>query len=233
VRFNTARKQDRVRVFEIAACFGREQGGFRQTERVAGMCCGAARPEQWGERSREVDFFDVRADVEAIIARDGLRFEPAAHPAFHPGQCARIHVGEEPAGWIGALHPAWLQKYELPAATIGFELDLQAIRSSALPVYRPLSRFQSVRRDIAVVADEALSAQAVQSSIFDAGAPLATLVTLFDMYLGEGIPKGRKSLAFRVLLQDTEKTLTDAEVEACIQRIVKVLQEKHGAVLRS
>ncbi len=233
VRFNTARKQDRVRVFEIAACFGREEGGFRQAERLAGMCCGAARPEQGGERSRAIDFFDVRAAVEAIVARDDLSFEPAAHPAFHPGQCARIRAGGEAVGWIGALHPAWLQKYELPAATVGFEIDLQAIRGVALPVFRALPRSQFVRRDIAVVVDERVPADAVQCSIVEAGAPLTSLVTLFDMYLGEGIPKGRKSLAFRVLLQDTEKTLTDADVEACTQRIVKVLEEKHGAVLRS
>jgi phenylalanyl-tRNA synthetase beta chain len=155
------------------------------------------------------------------------------HPAFHPGQCARVLVADAPAGWLGAVHPGLLQKYELPGAAIGFELDLHAIRARPLPAYQALARFQYVRRDIALIVDDAVPAQALQASIVDAGRPLVRLVTLFDMYAGEGIPKGRKSLAFRVLLQDTEKTLTDAEVESQTQKIVKVLQEKHGAVLRS
>jgi phenylalanyl-tRNA synthetase beta chain len=233
IRFNTARKQERVRVFEVAACFRREPGGFGQTERLAAVCCGPARAEQWGERTRAVDFFDVRADVEALVMRADLRFEPAAHPAFHPGQCARVFLGADAAGWIGAFHPALIQKYDLPAATVGFELDLAAIRAGVLPHYQPLPRFQPVRRDIAIVVDASVPAQALQAAILHAGAPLARAATVFDLYLGEGIKKGKKSLAFRVLLQDTEKTLTDAEVEACCLGIVNFLQEKHGAVLRS
>jgi phenylalanyl-tRNA synthetase beta chain len=222
-----------VRVFEVATCFERTSAGFRQNERLAGLCYGSARPEQWGERSRGVDFFDVRADLEAVIAQENIRFEPSEHPAFHPGQCARVLLGAEPAGWVGALHPAWQQKYELPAASVGFELDLSAIRARSLPVYSPLPRMQPVRRDIALVVDEALSAALIHAAIVDAGKPLVSVVTLFDVYAGEGISKGRKSLAFRVLLQDTEKTLTDAEVDAQMQHIVEVLQQKHGALLRS
>ncbi|MGH8664557.1 MAG: phenylalanine--tRNA ligase subunit beta [Burkholderiales bacterium] len=233
VRFNIARKQERIRVFEVATCFERDGAGLRQNERLAGLCYGNAHPEQWSERSREVDFFDVRADLEAVIAPGELRFEAAAHPAFHPGQSARVLLGGEPVGWIGALHPGWQQKYELPATTVGFELVLDAIRARALPVYHPLPRVQPVRRDMALVVDETLSAALLQRAIIDAGRPLVSVATLFDVYAGEGILEGRKSLAFRVLLQDTEKTLTDAEVDAQMQQIVKVLQQKHGAVLRS
>jgi phenylalanyl-tRNA synthetase beta chain len=233
VRFNVARKQERIRVFEVAACFERDGEGFRQSERLAGLCYGAAHPEQWGERSRNVDFFDVRADLEAVIAPGELCFEPALHPALHPGQSARVLLGGEPVGWLGALHPGWQQKYELPAATVGFELDLDAIRARSLPVYRPLPRLQPVRRDMALVVDETLPAAVLQRAIIDAGRPLVTAVTPFDVYAGEGIPQGRKSLAFRVLLQDTEKSLTDAEVDLQMQQIVKVLEQKHGAWLRS
>jgi phenylalanyl-tRNA synthetase beta chain len=116
---------------------------------------------------------------------------------------------------------------------VGFELDLNAIRVRPLPAYRPLPRFQPVRRDIALVVDEAVPAARLQEVIIRAGAPLVNAVVLFDVYAGEGIGKGRKSLAFRVLLQDTEKTLTDAEVDARMQHIVKVLEQDHGAVLRS
>ena len=233
VRFNVARKQERIRVFEVAACFERDAEGFRQGERLAGICYGAAHPEQWGERSRDVDFFDVRADLEAVIAHEEMRFEPAPHPAFHPGQSAQVLLGGEPVGWIGALHPGWQQKYELPAATVGFELDLAAIRARALPVYRPLPRVQPVRRDMALIVDETLAAAVLQRAIIDAGKPLVRVATLFDVYAGQGIPEGRKSLAFRVLLQDTEKTLTDAEVDSRMQHIVNVLEQKHGALLRS
>jgi phenylalanyl-tRNA synthetase beta chain len=233
VRFNVARKQERVRIFEIATCFRREGTAFSQVERLAALCHGAALPEQWGARARDVDFFDVRADLEAIVASREVRLEPQAHPAFHPGQSARVFVNGAPAGWIGSLHPRWLQKYDLPAATVGFELELDAVRASAVPRYRPLPRMQPVRRDLALLVDTALPAALVQAEILAAGKPLVSTVTLFDVYLGEGIPKGRKSLAFRVLLQDTEKTLTDPDVEAKIQHIVNVLKQKHGALLRS
>lgn len=232
VRFNVARKQERVRIFEVATCFERETAGFRQTERVAGLCYGSAYTEQWGERSRAVDFYDVRADLGAVIGHEQLRFEPGVHPAFHPGQCARVLIGGDEVGWIGALHPACQQKYELPSAVVGFEIDLDAIRSRVLPAYQPLPRSQPVRRDIALLVDEDLPAARLRDAIFDAGKPLVRAVVVFDVYTGQGIPDGRKSLAFRVLLQDTERTLTDGEVDAHLQHIVNVVQQKHGAALR-
>src|SRR5690606_21241186 len=159
----------------------------------------------------------------AVVGRDDVTFEPDRHVAFHPGQCARVLVGGKPAGWIGALNPALLQKYDLPDAAVGFELDVRAIQARPLPVHRPLPRLQPVRRDLALVVDETLPAAQLQAEIAAAGKPLVVDVTLFDVYAGEGVPKGRKSLAFRVLLQDTDKTLTDAEVEAQVRQVVKVL----------
>jgi phenylalanyl-tRNA synthetase beta chain len=180
-----------------------------------------------------VDLFDVRGDMEAMLGSARLVFEAAAHPAFHPGQCARVLVDGTRAGWLGALHPGLLQKYELPAAAVAFELDLAALLARELPVYRPIARFQPVRRDLALLVDAALPATVIEQEIAHAGAPLVTAVTLFDVHSGAGLPAGRKSLAFRVLLQDTEKTLTEAEVEAQIQGVLRVLQEKHGAILRT
>jgi phenylalanyl-tRNA synthetase beta chain len=153
--------------------------------------------------------------------------------AFHPGQCARLWIDGSAAGWVGALHPALLQKYEIADAAVGFEVDLGALQRRRLPSYQPIPRFQSVRRDIALLVDSGLPAQLVRDEIEQAGSPLVSGVTLFDVYAGDGVPAGRKSLAFRVLLQDTEKTLTEAEVEAQIQRILRVLQEKHRAILRA
>jgi len=231
-RFNVARKQERVRIFEVAACFARTSEGFEQVERVAGLCYGSAMPEQWGDGGRLVDFFDVRGDLEALLGGARLSFVPAEHPAFHPGQTAQVLFAGRMAGWLGAIHPRWLQKYELAATAVAFELDLATIRTADLPVYQPLSRFPPVRRDIAIVVDESVSAAALKESIQSNRIPLVNDVNLFDVYRGKGVPDGKKSLAFRVLLQDTEKTLTDAEIEIEVRKIITILQEKHGATLR-
>jgi phenylalanyl-tRNA synthetase beta chain len=232
VRYNAARRQERMRIFEAAACFSRTAEGFGQTQRLTGLCYGPAHAEQWGRRSRPVDFFDVRGDLEAVLGAQRLRFEQATHPALHPGQCARVLVDGTAAGWLGAVHPRLLQKYELAAAVVAFELDLACLDRARLPHYEPISRFQPVRRDLAFLVGAEVAAGAVAEAIAAAGAPLVRAVTLFDVYAGEGLPDGRKSLAFRVLLQDTEKTLTEAEVEQTLQRILQVLQEKYGATLR-
>jgi phenylalanyl-tRNA synthetase beta chain len=231
-RFNIARKQERVRIFETAACFSGGADGFKQVERMTGLCYGSAMPEQWGDGGRIVDFFDVRGDLEALLGAAHLSFVPAVHPAFHPGQTAQVFFGGRSAGWLGVLHPRWLQKYELAATAVAFELDLAMIRATDLPAYQPLSRFPPVRRDLAIMVDEGVPASALKASILRGGAPLVNDVNLFDVYRGKGVPDGRKSLAFRVLLQDTEKTLTDSEVEAAVRKITTVLQEKHGATLR-
>jgi len=232
VRFNVARKQDRVRIFEVAACYAREGDGFAQTERIAGIAYGGALPEQWGDGGRPVDFFDVRGDLEAVFGGPRLAFIPEAHPAFHPGQTARILCDGRAAGWVGTLHPRWLQKYELPAMAVGFELDAAVMRAVDLPTYRQISRFPPVRRDLAIVVDNGVPAACIRDEILASGAPFATDATLFDVYRGKGVPEGRKSLAFRVLLQDTEKTFTDQEVEALIRIIIKNLEENQGGSLR-
>ena len=233
IRTNVARKQDRVRIFEVAACFERSADGFRQVDRVAGLCIGLAAPEQWGMPKRAIDFFDVRGDLEALLGSHRLRLAAEAHPAFHPGQCARVHIDDRPAGWLGTLHPRWIQKYELPSAPVGFELDIDAIATLPMPRSLPISRFPPVRRDLAFFVDTDVRIEQLIETIYAAGGPLLAEAALFDVYRGAGVPEGKKSLAFRVLLQDTEKTLTDAEVEEVRQRVVSLLQKNHGAALRS
>lgn len=232
VRFNIARKLDRVRIFEVAACYSRAGAEYEQTERIAGIACGSALPEQWGDGGRGVDFYDIRGDLEAVVGARRLSFVAGSHPAFHPGQTAQVVCDGQPAGWIGALHPRLLQQYELPVATVGFELAAGAVCSRAVPKFEPVSRFPLVRRDLAIFVDVGISAADVCNEILASGAPLVVEATLFDVYRGKGVPEGRKSLAFRVLLQDTEKTLTDQEVEALIQQIINNLIKKQGATLR-
>lgn len=232
LQFNVARKQDRVRLFEVAACYCKGPTGFVQEERVAGIALGSAYTEQWGLKSRAVDYFDVRADVEAILGTVRATFSPSDHPAFHPGRSATVRVGDGVIGWIGALHPRLVQKYELPSAAVAFELRTAPILKRAVSTYESVSRFPPVRRDLSLVAPDSESAESLRDAIAGAGGPLVTDVVLFDVYRGIGLPDGKKSLAFRVLLQDTEKTLTDVDVEALIREICRVLEQNHNAVLR-
>jgi phenylalanyl-tRNA synthetase beta chain len=231
LRTNLARKQPRVRLFEIGACFMSEAGIYAQEERLAGLAYGDAQGEQWASASRNVDFYDVKGDVEALFAPHSLTFEAAVHPASHPGRSARMLLDGIAIGWLGELHPQWQQQYDLPAAAIWFEVQLSALRQSALPKLTDISRYPPVRRDIAVLVDEAVSAQMLLDAMRAQKAPFVAELTLFDVYRGQGVEEGKKSLAFRVLLKDTQKTLTDSEIEPSIASLIQALQ-KIGAKLR-
>jgi phenylalanyl-tRNA synthetase beta chain len=200
--------------------------------RVGGAAYGPALPEQWDAPDRAVDFFDVKGDVEALCAPLAARFEPAAHPAFHPGRSARVLVAGKPAGWLGELHPKWLQRYELPQPPVLFELDAASLLELPLPDPRMPSRFPPVVRDIALVFDEAIPWQAVLDTLEAEKPPIVRSVRLFSVYRGPGLPPGRKSLAFRVVMQHTERTLTDAEADAARETLVGLLGRKFSASLR-
>ena len=231
LRSNLARRQPRVRLFEIGGCFAVEAGHYIQRERVAGLAYGTALPEQWGVPARNVDFYDVKSDVEALFAPVVLRFVAAVHPASHPGRSAQIWLGTKAIGWIGELHPQWQQQYELPQPVIWFEVDLAALMQGSVPGVTEISKFPPVRRDLAVVVDESVAVQSLLDAMRSENAPNVVELALFDLYRGKGVEDGKKSLAFRVLLQDTQKTLTDAEIEPSVARLVGVLQ-RLGAQLR-
>ncbi len=228
---NLARRQSRVRLFESGACFAAAKDGYEQHERVAGLCYGTTLPEQWGAAARNVDFYDVKGDVEALFAPCALRFVAEPHPASHPGRSARIYAGGQAVGWIGELHPQWQQHYELPQPAVWFEVELEALTQIVTPHAGEISRFPPVRRDIAVVVDEGIAAQALLDAMHNAKAPYVTELALFDLYRGKVVGDGKKSLAFRVLLQDTQKTLTEIEIDRSVACLVAVLQQ-HGAKLR-
>jgi phenylalanyl-tRNA synthetase beta chain len=242
VRYNLNRKLSRVRVFEVGRAFLRdpqvpdgelEVGGVRQPVRVAAIASGPALEEQWGVRERPVDFFDLKGDVEALFAPHQPRFAPAAHPALHPGRAARIELDGRPAGWIGEIHPRWQQKYELPGPAVVCEVDAEPLLAVPLPGLNEVSRFPPVVRDLAVVVDEGVSAQALLDALSGARPGLVQEVRLFDLYRGEGVRKGKKSLAFRVVMQDTGKTLTDAEVDAAMADLDELLTARFGAQRRT
>jgi phenylalanyl-tRNA synthetase beta chain len=231
LRSNLARKQPRVRLFEIGGCFAAEAGGYSQHERLAGLAYGDVQPEQWGVPARSVDFYDVKGDVEALFAPRKLSFQAAQHPASHPGRSARILMDGREIGWIGEMHPQWQQQYGLPQAVVWFEVELEALAQSHVPRVKDISRFPPVRRDVAVLVDETVDAQTLLDAMQGASAPYVADIGLFDVYRGKGVEQGKKSLAFRVLLQDTQKTLTDSEIEPSVALLVAALQQ-NGAQLR-
>ncbi len=232
--YNTNRQQGRVRLFESGLRFLPEASGLRQERVIAGLIHGDAQPEQWGEAVRPVDFFDLKGDVEAMLALSGLDVAvvAAAHPALHPGQSARIETNGILLGWMGALHPAVVDKLGLAGGALVFELALEPLLQGRLPRFRELSRFPAVRRDIAVVVDNSVPAVAVLAVIRQAAPTSMQELKLFDLYTGKGIDSGRKSLALGLTLQADSRTLTDSEVDAALDAILAALKAELGATLR-
>jgi phenylalanyl-tRNA synthetase beta chain len=246
-RYNVNRKASRIRVFEAGAVFHKNAAiadgplavaGFEQPKRVAALAYGPVAEEQWGQPSRNVDYFDVKADLEALFAPRTLRFVKAEHPALHPGRTAHVLLGEQVIGVIGELHPKWQQKYELPLAPVVFEVDADALQQRDLPVYTEISKFPAVSRDIALVVKQSIGAQqlldvfAAEKEANPACAILQALV-LFDEYQGKGLESDEKSLAFRCTLQDTQNTLQDDKVDLAVSALVAAAGSRLGARLRA
>jgi phenylalanyl-tRNA synthetase beta chain len=250
LRHNLNRRADRIRVFESGRVFLHDPAikaaelaieGFAQPKMIGALAYGPVLDEQWGAVSRNVDFFDVKSDVEALFAPVVPRFVKAEHPALHPGRSARIEIDGRAVGWIGDLHPRWLQKYDLPLAPVLFEIEADALIQRALPVPSEVSKFPPVRRDIAVVVDQDVNVQSVLDTLESARSePVCkhvARVVLFDEFRPKSSTSGglgahEKSLAFRVTLQDTGGTLQDETVETAIKMLVEYLARVHGARLR-
>jgi phenylalanyl-tRNA synthetase beta chain len=230
---NLNRKQPRVRVFELARVFLKQaDGSVKQPERVAALAWGPRQPEQWGVKAEKVDFFDIKGEVEALLAPRVAEFAKAANPAFHPGRCAEVKLDGKVVGVLGELHPRWVQAYDLPSAPVLFELDLDLVLATERVRAQPVSKFQAARRDLALVVDDAVTVAEMLASFNKAAPAIVTEVALFDLYCGKGVEEGKKSLAFRVHLQDAAKTLTDEEVEAAVKALLDQVAQDHGAVLR-
>jgi phenylalanyl-tRNA synthetase beta chain len=246
LRFNTARKASRVRVFEMGRIFLRDASiqstdssveGFHQPMRIAGLASGGADSLQWGRKEHSVDFFDVKGDVEVLLAPRKALFVPAVHPAMHPGRCAQIELEGRVIGHLGELHPQWCQAYELASAPIIFELELDAVLQKPLPEFTPISKLQPVQRDIAVVVDDAVTHADLMAAVW--AAPTSGVLRdaqLFDVYRPKAhaeapLEKGAtdRSLAVRLTLNSDESTLTEQEIELAVKTIVDQLQLKLGA----
>lgn len=232
--YNRARQQDRLRLFEAGVCFALREGAVVETARLAGLAAGRALPEQWASASRAVDFYDVKAEIVSLLgaAADEYRFVPDAHPALHPGRCARILRGGRPCGWLGELHPQLVQSLDLPEAAIVFELDWEAIREVPVPKAAALSEFPSSRRDLAVVVAETVDAEALLDCARRAGGALLAHALIFDIYRGKGLAEGEKSVALGLLFNDASRTLTLPEIDTAVAAIAQALTHELKAAIR-
>jgi len=232
LRNNLARKLERVRIFETGRVYLRGDERYDQPSHLGGLAYGPVAPEQWGEETRAVDFFDVKGDLEALAAPRELATEQVQHPMLHPGRSARVLVEGIEIGWLGELHPRIVKEFELPRAPVAFEVRLDALVARDLPAGRPVSRLPVVRRDMAVVVDDSVPAEAVLAALAEVKPPHVDSIQLFDVYRGQGILTGQKSLAILVLMQDTERTLTDVEIDATMGDLLQVLVIRFAATLR-
>jgi phenylalanyl-tRNA synthetase beta chain len=245
VRYNLARKALRGRVFEIGRVFWRDASaaagalsvaGVDQPLRLGGLAWGAVDEAQWGSAERVVDFFDVKGDVEAVLLPERAVFVPAEHPALHPGRSARIEIGGIAVGHIGELHPRWRQAYDLPSAPVLFEVDLAALLARRLPAFAALPRQQSVWRDVALMASDAVTHEALISAILATPNPLIRSAQLFDVFKPPSQPgkdaAGERSLAVRIELLDEAQPLTDERTDGAISELLARLQAQLGVHLR-
>jgi phenylalanyl-tRNA synthetase beta chain len=251
LKFNLDRKAPRVRVFEIGRVFLRDASvtntdttvqGFNQPMRVAGLASGQAQTLQWSGETG-VDFFDVKGDVEALLAPLQASFEPAEHPAMHPGRCARVVMDGRAIGFVGELHPRWRQTYDLTQTPVLFELELDAVLARRVPAFQTVPKHQAVERDIAVIVAEGVTHAALMAAIH--AAPTNGLLreaVLFDVYRPKagstaagagGLNPGEKSLAVRLQLSDEQATLTDEQIETAVSAILAKLVSDVGARLRA
>jgi phenylalanyl-tRNA synthetase beta chain len=191
-------------------------------------------PEQWADKIRDVDFYDIKAHVEALTSKT-LNFKSGDKTplALHPGQAAEIFLDGQSLGWVGKLHPKWQQHFSLSKAPYLFELKVSKLLQEKAFQYEEISKFLPLRRDIAIVIDESVEVDAILNAVYKAKIPFLNKMALFDVYQGKGIPENKKSVAFLILMQDTSKTLVDSEADSSVSKIVELLEKQFGATLRN
>jgi len=235
---NQHRQQDRIRLCEHGTRFAGSGTQALEVQSLAGIACGSRLPEQWGlgpEARVPVDFYDVKADVMALLRTtgdaDAFRFEPAVHPALHPGRSARVLRRGAAIGWIGELHPKLVASIDFTYPPVLFELDVAGI-PTRVPRYQEVSRFPQVRRDLAVVVDESVTLSSLTERVTLATSNLLRELRVFDVYRGPGLEQGRKSVALGLIFQDISRTLTDDDVERLMASVVADLRENLNARIR-
>lgn len=236
LQYNLARQQDRVRLFESGLRFVRRDGHLLQEPGLAGLVYGSSADEQWAEETGPVDFFDLKADLESILGQvedlAEYSFEAGRQVVLHPGQTAIIKRQQAEIGSIGMLHPEIQSRLDIVGNVYLFEISLNAIASGGIPAFTPVSRFPAIRRDLAIVVDQSVPVGDILATARGAAPDIIRDIKVFDVYLGEKIDFGLKSIALSLILQETSRTLTDEEVEETATIVLDSLASKHSARLR-
>ncbi|RPI61029.1 MAG: phenylalanine--tRNA ligase subunit beta, partial [Lysobacterales bacterium] len=236
-RLNVSRQRQRVRLFELGPQFAPAERGVAQTQVVAGLALGTRAAEHWDGAGAEVDYFDVKGDVEAVLrltrAPEEFRFEAGTHPALRPGSTARVLRRDRLVGWVGALHPELAKRIDKKRTAIVFALELDALTPAALPTFVRYSKFPSIRRDLAIVVDDGVSADALKKAARAAVGELLQDVRVFDVYRGKGVDSRRKSVGLGLILQDASRTLTDEDADQKMRSVIQILEREFGATIRT
>ena len=234
LQHNQNRQQSRIRLLETGQRFIPSEQGLQQQDVFAGLIYGSRNPESWHGKAENVDYFDIKGDLETLLAIGGQDFSFAAveHLALHPGQSANIKLDGAVVGYVGAMHPGLVKDIGLQGPVFMFEVNLAAISLGVLPAYQTLSKFPEMRRDLAIALDQKISVAQVTSEIESSAGKWLNAVRLFDVYQGQGIENGQKSLALGLTWQHPERTLTDDEVNQWVEQVVTHLAENAGASLR-
>ena len=233
--YNTNRQQTRVRLFESGLRFVKQNGETHQQKMLAGLVLGTAYSAQWTEKSRKVDFYDAKADIQAMFALAGceVNFHSATHVSLHPGQTAQIVTPDgQTIGWLGMLHPNLEKKLGFDTQVFLFELDQNLMLNKRISVFKSLSKYPSVRRDLALIVDEAITASEIINCVKKSTGTVLQDVIIFDVYRGKGIEEGKKSMALSLVIQDDTQTLTDSEIDAIVSRLLLLLANEKNAKLR-
>ena len=234
--YNFNRQHDRVRLFEVGRIFSGTNDNVEQHRHIGGVVCGSRYAEQWADKQKPVDFFDIKADVEALLSLGSytnIQFISEIHPALHTGQSARIYAGDKAIGWVGAIHPKLDKVLELNVRAYVFELALSAVTLALVPSFEPLSKFPTIRRDLALLVSDSITAGVIKLCLNDIRSDILKEIQVFDVYSGEGVEQGQKSIAVALYMQHKERTLTDDEVNILIAMITKQLKKQAGAIIRA
>jgi len=237
LQYNLNRKIDRVRMYETGLCFIQKQGKLSQIKRLAGIVAGKAHALQWGHTDRNVDFFDLKGDLEQLFEqlrlKSDLVWKKSEQIALHPGQSADLYLSDQCIGHIGALHPRLVKRLDLNVVPYVFELDLIKIDTIRHPKYKTISKFPAVYRDLAIVIEDSISAADIEKCVKRISGELLLEFRIFDVYHGKGIEFGKKSVALGLIFQDPSRTLVDEDVNAVMERIIHGLQNELNAKLRA
>ena len=232
LKHNVARQIESVRVFEFGQCFNELSEGLNQEHRIAGVSTGKRYPESWSNDDSDVDFYDVKGDVHQLLPAMSARLERSTREFLHPGQSAEVILGNKPVGFYGRLHPDLEKELDCSSPVVVFELKAEVLRSVTVPQYSPVSAYPSVRRDLALLVDEKLDAFAIENVARESLGDLLVEFTVFDVYQGDGVAEGKKSLGVGMRLQEQHKTLDLEEANSHIERLINTLGSKLGVQLR-